>query len=149
MSVSRLLRFSLLVTAALGCSSDVTSPQLHAFVYSAAAGGCGPAGGPVVVIFLSPVPVVEINPSPPYVWMSVPVGASELTAHAWPIGSNTDARAWFKVSSTSDIPASGSMTVNSVNGDSVDGSLDLQFDDAERMTTEFHAKWLADTFYCI
>ena len=142
---------SLVVAVAIGCSSDATSPQFHAFVYSAAAGGCGPAGGPIVVVFLAPVPVTHLNPSPPYVHVDIPVGPSELTAHAWPIGSNTEAGAWFqRDATTSGIAGSGSMIVNSVSaGNSIDGSLDLQFPTVGTVKNEFHAKWLSDSFYCI
>ena len=151
MSVPSLFRFSFVVAVAIACSSDPTSPQLRAFVYSAAAGACAPAGGPAVVVFLAPKPVGELNPSPPYVRVFVPVGAGELTAHAWPIGSSTEAGAWFQAdSSTSEIATSGSMIVSSVGADgSINGSLDLRFPNAGRITSEFHAKWLASNFYCI
>ena len=147
---TRLLQFSLVAAVAIGCSSDVTSPSLHGFVYSAAASGCGPSGGPVVVIFLAPKPVTELNPGPPIVWVSVPAAVGDLTAHAWPIGSNAEAAAWLKLdASTSAIAGSGSIVVTSVDGDTVNGSLDLQFSDVGVITREFHAKWLPDTFYCI
>ena len=134
----------------IGCSSDVTSPQLHAFVYSAATTACTAADGPAVVIFLAPLPVEELDPSPPYVVVFVPVGAAELTTHPWSIGSNQEAGALLQLDpSTSEI-AEGSMIVNSVGGDnSINGSLDLQFPHAGRIKTEFQAKSLSSNFYCI
>lgn len=150
MSVTRLVRFSLVAAAAMGCSSDVTSPQLRDFVYSAAAAACGPADGPAVMVILAPKPVVELNPSAPFVNVYVPVGVNDLTAHLWAIGSNAEAGAWFQSdSSTSEIADSGHMIVSSVDADhTIHGSLDLQFPNAGRITTEFHAKWLASNFYC-
>jgi hypothetical protein len=100
---------------------------------------------------LAPNPVVTLDPSAPFVRVFVPVGASELTAHVWPIGSNTEAGAWFlPYASTTEIAGSGSMTVSSVDGNNnINGSLDLLFPNAGRIKSEFHAKWLTDSFYCI
>jgi hypothetical protein len=145
------LRFLLVAAVAIGCGSDATAPQLRGFVYSAAAGACGPAGGPAVIVFLAPKPVVELDLSAPFVRVFVPVGASELTAHVWPVGTNTEAGGWFQPdASTPAIAGSGYMIVSSVDADkTIHGSLDLQFPDAGRITSEFHAKWLASNFYCI
>ena len=150
MSLPRLFRLSLVVAVAIGCSSDPTSPPLRAFDFSAAAGACGPTDGPAVMLFLAPTPVEELNPSPPYVRVYVPVGAGELTEHAWPIGSSSEAGAWFQSgSSTSEIARSGLMIVSSVGADnSINGTLDVDFPNAGRMTSEFHAKWLPSNFYC-
>ena len=151
MPVTRLLRFSLAAALAIACGSDATSPQLRNLVYSAAAAGCGPADGPAVVVFLAPKPVVGLNPSPPVLWVFIPVGASELTAHVWPIGPTTEAGAWFLPdTSASAIAGSGSVIVSSVGtNNGINGSLDLQFPNVGRITSDFHAMWLSDTFYCI
>jgi hypothetical protein len=94
--------------------------------------------------------VGEVNPNPPYVLVYVPVGPGELPAQAWPIGSSTKAEAWFQSGpSTNEDAWSGSLIVDSVGADkSINGSLELDFPDAGRMTAEFHAKWLASNFYC-
>jgi hypothetical protein len=40
--------------------------------------------------------------------------------------------------------------VSSVDAEkTIHGSLDLEFPDAGRITTEFDAKWLPSNFYCI
>ena len=151
MTVTRLLCFSSVAALAIGCSSDVTSPPFRNFVYSAAAGGCGPADEPAVVIFLAPKPVLQLNPGPPVVWVFVPAAPTELTAHAWPIGPSTAAGAWFQLdASTPEIAGTGSMSVSSIGADkTVNGSLDLQFPNVGIIASEFHATWLSDSFYCI
>ena len=70
--------------------------------------------------------------------------------HAWPIGSSSEAGAWFQSgSSTSEIARSGLMIVSSVGADnSINGTLDVDFPNAGHMTSEFHAKWLPSNFYC-
>jgi hypothetical protein len=150
MSVTHLFRFSLVAAVAIGCSSDPTSPQLRALVYSAAARGCGPTNEPAVVVILAPNPVIHIDLSAPYVNVLIPVGKSELTANVWRIGSNTEAGAgYLPFASTVMIAGSGSVTVSSVDGSNVHGSLDLSFPNAGRIKSDFHAKWLTESFYCI
>jgi len=150
MSVTRLVRFSLVAAAVMGCSSDATSPKLSAFVYSAAAATCGPADGPAVAIYLAPNPVDAIEPSGPYVRVYVAVQPSELTAHVWPINGKSEAGAWFhEDGSTSELAEGGYMIVNSVESDnSINGSLEIFFPDAGHIKSQFHAKWLPNHVLC-
>jgi hypothetical protein len=149
MSVTRLFRFSLVAVVAMGCN-DSTSPSLRGFVYSAASAQCGPADGPAVAVYLAPNPVGTVAPSAPYVRVYVAVQPSELTAHVWPIGSKTEAGAWFySDGSTSELAESGYMIVNSIDSDNtINGSLEIFFPDAGHIKSEFHAKWLANNILC-
>lgn len=151
MSVTHMLRFSMVAAVVMACSSDSTSPTLRGFVYSAASAQCGTAGGPAVAVYLAPNPMEAIGPSAPYVRVYVPVGPSQLTAHMWPIASNAEAAAWFYPDvSTSEIAESGYMIVNSVDSDNtINGSLDLFFPSAGHIKSEFHAKWRPNNVLCI
>lgn len=151
MSVTRMLRLSLVVAFAMACSSDSVSAPLRGFVYSAAAAQCGPADGPAVAIYLAPNPVGAIEPSAPYVRVYVPVQADQLTAHVWPIASiNTEAAAWFHPNgSTYELAESGYMIVSSVDSDNtITGSVDLQFPDAGHIKSAFRAKWRPNNILC-
>jgi hypothetical protein len=151
MSVTRLFRFSLVAAAAMGCSSDATSPKLSAFVYAAAVSTCGPADGPAVAIYLAPNPVGALEPTAPYVRIYVAVVPSELTAHVWPIGPRTEAAAWFHADGSTSEPAEGGyMIVNSVDSDNtINGSLEIFFPDAGHIKSEFHATWRPNTAMCV
>jgi hypothetical protein len=150
MPVTRMLRSSLVVAFAMACSSDATSPLFRGFVYSAAAFQCGPADGPAVAIYLAPNPVGSIEPSAPFVRVYVPVQLDQLTAHVWPIASNTEAGAWFHAdASSSELAESGYMIVSSVDSDNtITGSVDLRFPDAGHIKTAFSAKWQPNNILC-
>jgi hypothetical protein len=145
-----MLRLSLVAAFAMACSSDAVSPPLRGFVYSAAAFACGPADGPAVAIYLAPNPVGSIEPSAPYVRVYVSVQAAQLTAHVWPIASNTEAAAWFHPdASTDELAESGYMIVSSVDSDNtITGSVDLRFPDAGHIKTAFSAKWHPNNILC-
>ena len=150
MPLTRMLRSSLVVAFAMACSSDATSPLFRGFVYSAAAFQCGPADGPAVAIYLAPNPVGSIEPSAPFVRVYVPVQLDQLTAHIWPIASNTEAGAWFHAdASSSELAESGYMIVSSVDSDNtITGSVDLRFPDAGHIKTAFSAKWQPNNILC-
>lgn len=145
-----MLRSSLVVAFAMACSSDATSPLFRGFVYSAAAFQCGPADGPAVAIYLAPNPIGSIEPSAPFVRVYVPVQLDQLTAHVWPIASNTEAGAWFHAdASSSELAESGYMIVSSVDSDNtITGSVDLRFPDAGHIKTAFSAKWQPNNILC-
>jgi len=150
MPLTRMLRSSLVVAFAMACSSDATSPLFRGFVYSAAVFQCGPADGPAVAIYLAPNPVGSIEPSAPFVRVYVPVQLDQLTAHVWPIASNTEAGAWFHAdASSSELAESGYMIVSSVDSDNtITGSVDLHFSDAGHIKTAFSAKWQPNNILC-
>lgn len=150
MPVTRMLRSSLVVAFAMACSSDATSPLFRGFVYSAAVFQCGPADGPAVAIYLAPNPVGSIEPSAPFVRVYVPVQLDQLTAHVWPIASNTEAGAWFHAdASSSELAESGYMIVSSVDSDNtITGSVDLHFPDAGHIRSQFRATWVPSHALC-
>jgi len=150
MPLTRMLRSSLVVAFAMACSSDATSPLFRGFVYSAAAFQCGPADGPAVAIYLAPNPVGSIEPSAPFVRVYVPVQLDQLTAHVWPIASNTEAGAWFHAdASSSELAESGYMIVSSVDSDNtITGSVDLHFPDAGHIRSQFRATWVPSHALC-
>jgi hypothetical protein len=152
MSVTRVLRFSLVPVFAMACSSDSVSAPLRGFVYSAAVAQCGPADGPAVAIYLSPNPVESIEPSEPFVRVYVPVQLSQLTGHVWQIESiNSIAGAWFRPNaSTYELADSGYLVVTSIGSDNtVTGSIDLRFPIAGHIKSSFHAAWLPSHSLCI
>jgi hypothetical protein len=151
MSIARMLRLSLVVAFAMGCSSDSVSAPLRLFVYAAAVAQCGPADGPAVAIYLAPNPVGSIEPSPPFVRVYVPVRLDQLAGHVWPISSvNTEAAAWFRPNaSTFELAETGYMIVTSVDSDNtVKGSVDLRFPDAGHIKSSFRAKWRPNNILC-
>src|SRR5450759_344889 len=150
MSISRMLRLSLVAAFAMACSSDTISAPLRGLVYAAATAQCGPADGPAVAIYLTPNPVGSIEPSAPFVRVYVPVQLDQLTAQMWPIASNTEAGAWFHAdASSSELAESGYMIVSSVDSDNtITGSVDLHFSDAGHIKTAFSAKWQPNNILC-
>jgi hypothetical protein len=151
MSVTRMLRLSLVVAFAMACSSDAVSAPFRGFVYSAAAFACGPADGPAVAIYLAPNPVGSIEPSAPFVRVYVAVQVDQLTGHVWPIASvNTEAGALFHPdASTYEMAESGYMIVSSVDSENtITGSVDLRFPDAGHIKTAFSAKWQPSNILC-
>ena len=150
MSITRMLRLSLVVAFAMACSSDSVSAPLRGFVYAAAVFQCGPADGPAVAIYLAPNPVGSIEPSAPFVRVYVPVQLDQLTGHVWPISTNTEAAAWFHPNaSTYEIAETGYMIVSSVDSEStITGSVDLHFPDAGHIKSEFRATWVPSHTLC-
>jgi hypothetical protein len=144
-----MLRFSLVATFAIACSSDATSAPLRAFLYSAVAAQCGPADGPAVAVFLAPTQAGANDPTAPYVQVFVPVLVGQLTG-VWPIATNSEAGASFHPDgSTYEFAESGYMTVSSVDSDNtVTGSVDLQFPDAGHIKTAFRAKFRPNVALC-
>jgi hypothetical protein len=152
MSVTRMLRLSLVPVFAMACSSDSVSAPLRGFVYSAAVAQCGPADGPAVAIYLSPNPVETIEPSGPFVRVYVPVELSQLTGQVWQIENiNSIAGAWFHPNaSTSELADSGYLMVTSIGSDNtVSGSIDLRFPTAGHIRSSFHAAWLPSRSGCV
>jgi len=150
MSITRMLRLSLVFAFAMACSSDTISAPLRGLVYAAATAQCGPADGPAVAIYLTPNPVGSIEPSAPFVRVYVPVQLDQLTAHVWPISTNTEAAAWFHPdASTYELAETGYMIVNSVDSEStITGSVDLHFPDAGHIRSAFRATWVPSHALC-
>jgi hypothetical protein len=150
MSVSRMLRFSLVAAFAMACSSDSVSAPFRGFMYAAVAAQCGPADGPAVAVFLAPTPAGANEQSGPYVRVYVAVLVNRLTG-VWPIASaNTEAAAWFHPNgSTYEIAESGYMIVTSVDSDNtVTGSVDIRFPDSGHIKTAFRAKFRPNNVLC-
>jgi len=151
MSITRMLRLSLVVAFAMACSSDTISAPLRGFVYAAAMAQCGPADGPAVAIYLTPNPVGSIEPIAPFVRVYVPVQLDQLTGRMWPIASgNTEAAAWFHPdASTYELAETGYMIVNSVDSEStITGLVDLHFPDAGHIRSQFRATWVPSHALC-
>jgi hypothetical protein len=151
MSLTRMLRLSLVVGVAMACSSDTISAPLRGFAYAAAMRDCGPADGPAVAIYLTPNPVGATQPIAPFVRVYVPVQVDQLIGHMWLIGSaNADAGAWFHPdTSTYELAETGYMVVNSVDSDStITGLVDLNFPDAGHIRSTFRATWVTSHVLC-
>ncbi|MEA2764233.1 MAG: hypothetical protein QOK07_637 [Gemmatimonadaceae bacterium] len=152
MSVSRMLRLSLVPVFAMACGSDTLAPPIRSFVHAAAVAECGPADGPAVAIYLSPNPVESIEPSGPFVRVYVPVQLDQLTGQVWQIVSiSSIAGAWFHPNaSTSELADTGYLMVTSIGSDNtVTGSIDLRFPTAGHIRSSFQAKWLPRTSVCV
>lgn len=150
MSIARMLRLSLVVAFAMACSSDSVSAPFRGFVYAAAVFQCGPTDGPAVAIYLAPNPMGSSEPSAPFVRVYVPVQLNQLTAHVWPISTNTEAAAWFHPdASTYELAEMGYMIVSSVDSEStITGSVDLHFPDAGHIKSAFRATWVPRNILC-
>jgi hypothetical protein len=152
MSVTRMLRLSLVPVFAMACSSDGVSAPLRGFVYSAAVADCGPADGPAVAIYLAPNPVGSIEPTAPFVRVYVPVQLNQLTGQVWSVeGINAMAAASFHAdASTYEAATTGYLSVTSVGSDNtVTGTVLLQFPSGRLIMTEFRAAWLQRNSFCI
>ncbi|OLC06974.1 MAG: hypothetical protein AUH41_11450 [Gemmatimonadetes bacterium 13_1_40CM_66_11] len=126
-------------------SCDLLGPA-PSLSHAAATSGCGPAGGPTIVILLSHDPIRSVPPSFPYVSVTIwqPVTAASLAGHTWSVDSTGAASAFYVTwPGRSQSGSSGSITITSVDStNALAGVLDLQFP-SRGVATQFKASWIA------
>ncbi len=132
-----------------GCDVFGPAPSLsHAGVTS----GCGPAGGPTVVLILSHSPIGSGQPLTPYVDVEFTqnMTSASLAGRTWTVG-GTDGMwaSYVPWPATRQSATSGSITITSVDStNAIEGDLDLQFP-SRIVVTHFKAGWFkSDLQFC-
>lgn len=136
---------------ALACLSDSTLRPPGRFLYAAAARACGPADGPAVGIYLATVPVESLAPPAPYIRIAVWQPLEHLAGGSWLIAAgDTSAAAWYYTAPNQfDVAASGHVMVMAVQPDTtIEGSVDIIFPAAGRITGGFRSAWIVNSPLC-
>jgi hypothetical protein len=137
---------SSLVVVLVGCSdSSAPSGNLR---YSAWVMGCGAADGPATWITLSRNPLPAIDPTYPYVAITIERPLSQLQG-SWTVGNGaTAAGASYIMPAQTQTATFGRVTITAVDADStIHGLVDLWFP-AQRVNSELHAAWLHRAALC-
>jgi hypothetical protein len=151
MPARRLTGLSTAVALGLACSSDAIFQPPGGFAHAAATRFCGPTDGPAVAIYLSPVPVESLQPPTPYVRVAVWQPLERLAGGSWLVAiGDTAAAAWyFTAPGDFAVATSGQVTVDLVEPDTtLQGSVDLRFPSAGRVTRSFRAAWISRAPLC-
>jgi hypothetical protein len=157
MTLSRLCGLSLLAALVLACSSDGVIGPSSRFDHAAATFACGPADGPALAIYLSENPMTVGDPPGAFVRVYVPGSVDDIVGKMWPIGGNSEAAAWFQSganvyqpdASNFEIATGGYLLVSSGSaGQTLDGSVDIQFPKAGHLQRAFRAEWIQSTVLC-
>ena len=136
---------------ALACLSDSTLRPPGRFHYAAAARACGPADGPAVGIYLATVPVESLAPPVPYIRIAVWQPVDRLAGGSWLIAAgDTSADAWYYTApSQFEVATGGHVRVKVVLADTtIEGSVDVTFPGAGRVTGGFRSAWFAGAPLC-
>ncbi|HEY6107486.1 MAG TPA: hypothetical protein VIV56_01160 [Gemmatimonadales bacterium] len=136
---------------AVACLSDSTLRPPGRFHYAAAARACGPADGPAVGIYLATVPVESLAPPAPYIRIAVWQPLDHLAGGSWLIAAgDTSAAAWYYTAPNQfEVATGGHVMVTAVQPDTtIEGSLDVTFPAAGRVTGGFRSVWIAGAPLC-
>ena len=136
---------------ALACLSDSTLRPPGRFFYSAAARACGPTDGPAVGIYLATVPVESLAPPAPYIRIAVWQPLEHLAGGSWLIAAgDTSADAWYYTAPNHfEVATGGHVMVMIVQPDTtIEGSVDVTFLGAGRITGGFRSLWIASAPLC-
>lgn len=146
MPVIRWSSLSVLVVFAVACSDGIGAPPAG-FAHAAATFACGPADGPAVAIYLSPIPVESPQPSAPVVRIFITQAVEQIGGKAWPVGGSSETNASFQSpGNTFENATTGYVVTTSVSADkTIDGTVDLTFPKAGHIEGGFHARWISQT----
>jgi len=150
MSVLRFGGFSVIAALVLGCSSDGVVGPSGRFDHAAATFTCGPADGPALAIYLAPDPITSLEPPGVFVRVYVPGTIDEIRGAILPISSNSNAAAWFHPNANDyEIATNGYLMVGSGSaGNTLEGSVGLNFPSAGHIHGAFHAEWIPTSVLC-
>jgi hypothetical protein len=112
---------------------------------------CGPADGPAVEIYLTPMPLETSEPTAPYVRIYIWQSLANLSERAWAVGGDEPVGAASHHSSSNDlvVATSGIVTVTRVAADNtIEGSADLTFPGTRRVRGGFRAAWRPRVMLC-
>ena len=150
MTLSRSCGLSLAAVFLLACSSDGVVGPSSRFDHAAATFACGPADGPALAIYLSENPVTVGDPPGAFVKVYVQGTVDQIVGKLWPIGGNSDAGALFQSganvfqpdASNFEWATGGYLLINSGSaGQTLTGSVDIQFPKAGHLQRAFRAEW--------
>jgi len=140
----------LCVCLAAACSDD-SSPlaPLQDFTYAMATPACGPADGPMVLIYLA-TSAFESQPVAPFIQVHIPKSFDDVDAGAvFPVSESfSDANAWFRGSGVERTANGGEVGVTSKSTMVLSGYIDLRFPDGYRLRGSFIAKWVPRQMLC-
>jgi hypothetical protein len=150
MLIARLVAASIAVTS-LACSASAIPGPPAGLTHAAIRPSCGPADGPAVQILLASAPVGTGETSTPYVAIYIWRSVDELREAVLVIGGDQPtAGAWYYASPGQPVVAKGGIVrVASVSADkTVEGSVDLTFEDGRRVRGGFRAGWIPALVLC-
>ena len=139
-----------LIVLALGCGAETIPAPPAEFAHAGTWPECGPADGPAVAIYLATDPFVTPVPEGPYVLIYVARSATRLTDRPWALGANQPDGSASSCASADEceVASGGTLTVSAVDADTtIEGSVDLDFPGAGRVTGDFRAEWLPLRFH--
>jgi hypothetical protein len=148
-----LKRFVPVLVACLsaGCGNE-SAPlaPLRALPHAVATNSCGPADGPLVVVYLASMPIESLQPVAPFVQVHIPKSFAELGAGSvFPISESfTDANAWFHGSGVERTANGGEIGVTSTSATAMAGYVDLRFPDGVRLRGTFTANFQPRLMLC-
>jgi hypothetical protein len=140
---------ALLPALLASCSDDPPVAPLSEFPYAMATPACGPADGPVVLIYLAST-AFEQQPSAPFVEVHIPKSFADVGVGAvFPVSESfSDANAWFRGSGVERTANGGEVGVTSKSTMVLSGYIDLRFTDGFRLRGSFFASWVPRQMLC-
>lgn len=121
------------------------------FPHAAATRACGPTDGPAVAIYLATVPIESLAPRPPYIHITVWQSLEHLPGGSWRIAAGgTTAAAWYySASNDFEVATVGHLMVSAVLPDSsIQGSVDVTFPAAGRVSGALRSRWISRALLC-
>ena len=130
------------------CNDEEPIGPLSDLPYAAATNSCGPADGPVVLIYFAAQPIQSLQPVAPFVQVHIPRSFAELDIGDYPIGQSfANANAWFHGSGVETKTATGGVvSITDVNPSGLAGQIDLDFPDGVRFRGTFASAWTPRQF---
>jgi len=127
----------------VGCNDEEPIGPLSELPYAAATNSCGPADGPVVVIYFAAQPIQSLQPVAPFVQVHIPRSFAELNTGNYPIGQSfANTNAWFHGSGVETKTATGGqVSITDVNPSGIAGHIDLVFPDGVSFRGTFASAW--------
>ena len=134
----------------VSCVFDSISGPPRGFPHAAATNDCGPTDGEAVSIFLTAAPMQSLNPSAPYLRATVLQSVNAVSGRSWSVGwgSAEGYATFYSAATVFQFATSGTVTVTSVSANSVEGTADVSFPNADRIRGSFKATWIPNSGLC-
>ena len=140
---------AMLAVLLASCNDDPAPlAPLQDFTYAMATPACGPADGPMVLIYLATSPF-ESQPEVPFIQVHIPKSLDDINSGAvFPVSEAfSDANAWFRGSGVERTANGGEVGVTS-KSPTVSGYIDLRFPDGYHLRGSFIASWVPRQMLC-
>lgn len=153
MPLPRVARSCLLAFLASCGPERAASPFLAAGVEmnALAMHACGPTDGSAVAIVLDDAPIESAMPPAPFLRVAIWRPVEEIAGRTWSLEDGPEeGAAWFYASPDEfELPTAGRVRITSVDASqTIEGSVDVTFAKAGRITTTFRATWLPGRTLC-